>query len=87
MDMTIDPPPCSRADSSIDQAHALTYWNSVSSDINGMLGGFPQTLAGLFAPQEGQDAARGSMWVLTLSIIVLILMIRPQGLFAAKVRR
>ncbi len=33
---------------------------------------FPQTLAGLFAPQEGQDAARGSMWVLTLSIIVAI---------------
>lgn len=43
MDMNIDPPPVSQVDSSINQAHALTYWNSVSSDINGMLGGYSQT--------------------------------------------
>ncbi|KAF2021787.1 hypothetical protein BU24DRAFT_362609 [Aaosphaeria arxii CBS 175.79] len=40
-----DPPLVSPAapDSSIDHAHSIEYWNSVSSDINGMLGGFPQT--------------------------------------------
>jgi protein N-terminal methyltransferase len=43
MDMTIDPAPASRADASINQEDALKYWNSVSSDVNGMLGGFPQT--------------------------------------------
>lgn len=42
MDMTADPAP-GRADAAINQDHALRYWNSVSSDVNGMLGGFPQT--------------------------------------------
>jgi protein N-terminal methyltransferase len=41
MDMTIDPPPVSLPDSAIDHTHALSYWNSVSSDNNGMLGGYP----------------------------------------------
>jgi protein N-terminal methyltransferase len=34
-----DPPP----DASINISHSLSYWNSVSSDNNGMLGGYPQT--------------------------------------------
>ena len=34
---------------------------------------FPQTIAGLFSPQEGQEVAAGSVWVLTLSIIVAII--------------
>jgi hypothetical protein len=34
---------------------------------------FPQALAGLFSPQEGQEMASGTMWVLTFSIIVAIL--------------
>ncbi|USP82340.1 uncharacterized protein yc1106_09614 [Curvularia clavata] len=48
--MANDPPPASshdaeRPDASIDVAHSLQYWNSVSADVNGMLGlaGFPQT--------------------------------------------
>jgi protein N-terminal methyltransferase len=32
-----------RPDASINVAHSLDYWNSVSSDVNGMLGGYPQT--------------------------------------------
>jgi protein N-terminal methyltransferase len=32
-----------RPDASINVAHSLDYWNSVSSDNNGMLGGYPQT--------------------------------------------
>ncbi|EUC42842.1 hypothetical protein COCMIDRAFT_102464 [Bipolaris oryzae ATCC 44560] len=48
MDMTRDPlsalpPDAERPDASIDVAHSLEYWNSVSADVNGMLGGFPQT--------------------------------------------
>jgi protein N-terminal methyltransferase len=30
-------------DASINISHSLSYWESVSSDNNGMLGGFPQT--------------------------------------------
>lgn len=30
-------------DAAINHTHSIAYWNSVSSDINGMLGGFPQT--------------------------------------------
>ncbi|KNG46241.1 duf858 domain-containing protein [Stemphylium lycopersici] len=48
MDMTSDPPivltpGADRPDASIDVTHSLEYWNSVSPDVNGMLGGFPQT--------------------------------------------
>ncbi|KAF2856757.1 hypothetical protein T440DRAFT_462983 [Plenodomus tracheiphilus IPT5] len=48
MDMTSDPPFNSphdpdRPDASINVDASLTYWNSVSSDNNGMLGGYPQT--------------------------------------------
>jgi protein N-terminal methyltransferase len=48
MDMTSDPPfetarDPDRADASINVAHSLDYWNSVSSDNDGMLGGYPQT--------------------------------------------
>lgn len=48
MDMTRDPlsaspPDAERPDASIDVSHSLEYWNSVSADVNGMLGGFPQT--------------------------------------------
>ena len=32
-----------RPDASIYITHSLDYWNSVSPDVNGMLGGFPQT--------------------------------------------
>ena len=31
-----------RADANVSQQHALDYWNSVSADTDGMLGGFPQ---------------------------------------------
>lgn len=48
MDMQIDPAPdaphdANRPDASINVDHSLEYWNSVSSDVNGMLGGYPQT--------------------------------------------
>ncbi|CBX94493.1 similar to DUF858 domain-containing protein [Plenodomus lingam JN3] len=47
MDMTSDPPfsphDPNRPDASINVDASLTYWNSVSSDNNGMLGGYPQT--------------------------------------------
>lgn len=48
MDMESDPPftaphDPNRPDASINIDHSLTYWNSVSSDNNGMLGGYPQT--------------------------------------------
>jgi protein N-terminal methyltransferase len=44
MDMDIDPPPVPvNADASINHEHSIAYWESVSSDVNGMLGGFPQT--------------------------------------------
>jgi protein N-terminal methyltransferase len=33
----------SAPDASIDYAKGIEYWNSISSDVNGMLGGFPQT--------------------------------------------
>ncbi|KAF1958705.1 hypothetical protein CC80DRAFT_17687 [Byssothecium circinans] len=33
----------SRPDALIDHAASITYWNSVSADTNGMLGGYPQT--------------------------------------------
>jgi protein N-terminal methyltransferase len=42
-------PPCdaphdpNRPDASINVDQSLEYWNSVSSDVNGMLGGYPQT--------------------------------------------
>lgn len=32
-----------RPDASINVDQSLEYWNSVSSDVNGMLGGYPQT--------------------------------------------
>ncbi|KAI9682106.1 MAG: Alpha N-terminal protein methyltransferase 1 [Caeruleum heppii] len=35
--MTTSPP-----DTHIDHAEALKYWSSISPDVNGMLGGFPQ---------------------------------------------
>jgi protein N-terminal methyltransferase len=45
--MDSDPPFASHAnaqpDASINISHSLSYWNSVSSDNNGMLGGYPQT--------------------------------------------
>lgn len=45
MDMTIDPDPSAPTttppDAAIDQSAALTYWNSIPSTVNGMLGGFP----------------------------------------------
>ena len=44
MDMDADPPyPSSAPDSLINIDQSLTYWNSVSADTNGMLGGYPQT--------------------------------------------
>jgi protein N-terminal methyltransferase len=45
MDMTADPPidVSPHADASINHTASLTYWNSVSSDVTGMLGGYPQT--------------------------------------------
>lgn len=44
MDMTSDPPFLRPgADASINVDQSLEYWNSVSSDVNGMLGGYPQT--------------------------------------------
>ncbi|KAF2271645.1 uncharacterized protein EI97DRAFT_387407 [Westerdykella ornata] len=44
IDMTIDPhPTISTPDAFINHAHSLSYWNSVSSDLNGMLGGLPET--------------------------------------------
>jgi hypothetical protein len=30
----------------------------------------PQTVLGLFAPQEGEEIARGAMWVLAISLII-----------------
>lgn len=48
MDMESDPPlhaphDPNRPDASINIDHSLEYWNNVSSDVNGMLGGYPQT--------------------------------------------
>ncbi|CAN9431112.1 unnamed protein product [Alternaria alternata] len=47
MDLAEEPPlvtpDAERPDASIDVTHSLEYWNSVSPDVNGMLGGFPQT--------------------------------------------
>jgi protein N-terminal methyltransferase len=48
MDMQSEPPfnaphDTNRPDASINIDHSLEYWNSVSSDVNGMLGGYPQT--------------------------------------------
>lgn len=48
IDMESDPPynaphDPNRPDASINVDHSLEYWNSVSSDVNGMLGGYPQT--------------------------------------------
>ncbi|KAF1974347.1 hypothetical protein BU23DRAFT_553409 [Bimuria novae-zelandiae CBS 107.79] len=45
MDMTSDPPfpDASAPDAQINHAHSIEYWNSVSSNITGMLGGYPQT--------------------------------------------
>jgi protein N-terminal methyltransferase len=48
MDMTSDPPFAlahdpSHPDASINIDHSLSYWNNISSDDNGMLGGYPQT--------------------------------------------
>jgi protein N-terminal methyltransferase len=48
MDMSSDPPfpvplDSDHPDASINVEHSLDYWNSVSSDNNGMLGGYPQT--------------------------------------------
>lgn len=48
MDMDSDPPfiaphDPNRPDASINVTHSLDYWNNVSSDVNGMLGGYPQT--------------------------------------------
>lgn len=41
MDMDADPAVVENADASINHSASLTYWNSVSSDVNGMLGGYP----------------------------------------------
>jgi protein N-terminal methyltransferase len=48
MDMNSDPPfdapyDPNHPDASINVSHSLDYWNNVSSDVNGMLGGYPQT--------------------------------------------
>ncbi|KAF2643021.1 DUF858-domain-containing protein [Massarina eburnea CBS 473.64] len=46
MDMAAGPPlPASpsQPDALIDHAASITYWNSVSADTTGMLGGYPQT--------------------------------------------
>ncbi|KAF2192245.1 hypothetical protein K469DRAFT_730857 [Zopfia rhizophila CBS 207.26] len=46
MDMTSSPPfslSNPQPDSSINQSQALEYWNSIPSDVNSMLGGYPQT--------------------------------------------
>lgn len=45
MDMTSDPPfsETDAPDAQINHAQSIEYWSSVSSDINGMLGGYPQT--------------------------------------------
>lgn len=44
MDMESDPPFASTApDALINHEASIEYWNSVSADTNGMLGGFPQT--------------------------------------------
>jgi protein N-terminal methyltransferase len=48
MDMASDPPfsvalDPEHPDASINVSHSLDYWNGVSSDNNGMLGGYPQT--------------------------------------------
>lgn len=44
MDMDADPPfPSTAPDALIDHAQSITYWNSVSADTTGMLGGYPQT--------------------------------------------
>lgn len=47
MDMESEPPfdsphDANRPDASINVDHSLQYWNSVSSDVDGMLGGYPQ---------------------------------------------
>ncbi|KAF2867244.1 alpha-N-methyltransferase NTM1 [Massariosphaeria phaeospora] len=42
--MTSEPPFSSSAlDASIDHTLALEYWSAIPSDLNGMLGGYPQT--------------------------------------------
>ncbi|KAF2109189.1 alpha-N-methyltransferase NTM1 [Lophiotrema nucula] len=42
--MTFDPPlHTPPADAAIDQQASIAYWESVSADNNGMLGGYPQT--------------------------------------------
>jgi protein N-terminal methyltransferase len=45
MDMDSDPPfaDASPPDALINHAHSISYWNSVSADTTGMLGGYPQT--------------------------------------------
>jgi protein N-terminal methyltransferase len=46
MDINIDADalfPFTAPDALIDHAQSITYWNSVSADTNGMLGGYPQT--------------------------------------------
>ncbi|KAH7402714.1 alpha-N-methyltransferase NTM1 [Pyrenochaeta sp. MPI-SDFR-AT-0127] len=48
MDMDADPPFSApfdpkRPDASINVSQSLSYWENVSSDNNGMLGGYPQT--------------------------------------------
>ncbi|PVI05001.1 hypothetical protein DM02DRAFT_517585 [Periconia macrospinosa] len=43
MDPPISPTAQNPPDAQIDHAASLTYWNSVSADTTGMLGGFPQT--------------------------------------------
>ncbi|KAJ4357527.1 uncharacterized protein N0V89_002103 [Didymosphaeria variabile] len=45
IDMTSDPPftDASAPDALINHAQSIEYWNSVSADTTGMLGGYPQT--------------------------------------------
>ncbi|KAL1611811.1 hypothetical protein SLS60_000031 [Paraconiothyrium brasiliense] len=45
IDMTSDPPftDASAPDALINHAQSIEYWNSVSADAAGMLGGYPQT--------------------------------------------
>lgn len=39
---TTDPDPSTAPDSKISTTASIQYWNSISSDVDGMLGGYPQ---------------------------------------------
>jgi hypothetical protein len=40
-----DSDPSTAPDSKISTTASIQYWNAISPDVNGMLGGFPQSLA------------------------------------------